>query len=540
MTTMKLIAKNLCKNYDGATALCGLSFEAAGGDFVNVMGQSGCGKTTLLKCLAGVEPLTSGELYCDDEVLNNVAVQQRNVALVSQEFSLFPNMTVFENVLFALKKQRGTYDEKCAVVWEILRKTGLEDIQNAFPKELSYGQRQKTAIARALVRRPEIMLFDEPLSNVDVESKAVYKSLILQTRQAYPDSIFLYVTHNAVDAMALGNKTLVMSGGRALQFGNTEDVFSSPRTLEVAQICSENCNVRQGVVCDGFVRTDEDEVPLSAYMQATLCAEVGQDVTVAGSGNRVALFDVDGNAVCGQIYEVRIPCCIGKSAVTIDGKSFALGELTDGVVQIGDGFAVCMADKIMAGFDVDAEIPADRLAFAASVIYADEKRVVCRCFDRKITIRIENFDDFPPEKAVVGAKVALSVNIADVHFVTDKGNIAIADYRVYPDVADARVLNAAKGIVSVGGTKLMLPFALPCDKTVQLAFESDCFAITSDKKQLAVRRVLNVQYGATKTVVFAEVHGFDRYVTAVLDNPFAVSKRLFLTADPTKIKIAKQ
>lgn len=83
--------------------MCGLSFEASDGDFVNVMGQSGCGKTTLLKCLAGVEPLTSGELYCDDEVLNNVAVQQRNVALVSQEFSLFPNMTVFENVLFALK-----------------------------------------------------------------------------------------------------------------------------------------------------------------------------------------------------------------------------------------------------------------------------------------------------------------------------------------------------------------------------------------------------------------------------------------------------
>ena len=218
------------------------------GDFVNVMGESGCGKTTLLKCLCGVERLTSGELYYDDEVLNNVDVQQRNVAFVSQEFSLFPNMTVFENVLFALKKQRGSYDEKCAAVWDILHKTGLEDIQNAFPKELSYGQRQKTAIARALVKHPKIVLFDEPLSNMDVASKAVYKSLILQVKNAFPDSVYLYVTHNGADAMALGNKTLVMSRGRVLQFGETEEVFSSPCTQEVAQICLEGCLPQQGTV----------------------------------------------------------------------------------------------------------------------------------------------------------------------------------------------------------------------------------------------------------------------------------------------------
>ena len=171
------------------------------------------------------------------------------------------------------------------------------------------------------------------------------------------------------------------------------------------------------------------------------------------------------------------------------------------------------------------------------MIYADEKRVVCKCFDRKITIRIENFDDFSHKKAAVGAMVLLSVNIADVQFFTAEGNVAVADYRVYPNVAETRVLDAAKGVVAVGGAKLTLSFALPRVKTAQLVFEPDCFAITSDKKQLAVRRVLNVQYGATKTVVFAEVHGFDRYVTAVLASPFAVTKRLFLAVDSTKIKI---
>ena len=534
---MKLIAKNLCKSYDGVQALRGLSFEVSDGDFVNVMGESGCGKTTLLKCLAGLEQLTCGELYCDDEVFNNVAVQQRNVALVSQEFSLFPNMTVFENVLFALKKRPGTYDEKCAVVWEILRKTGLEEIQNAFPKELSYGQRQKTAIARALVKRPKIMLFDEPLSNVDVTSKVVYKSLILQTKQAFPNSIYFYVTHNAADATSLGNKTLVMSGGRALQFGNTEDVFLSPRSLEVARICTENCNMRQGVVCDGFVQVEEGNITLDEYMSATLRATVGQEVTIAESGNRLALFDVDGNSVCGQIYEVRIPCNIGKKAVTIAEKSFELGELSDGVVQTGEGFAVCTADKIFCSLVSDIKRPTGKSTFAANVIYVDKRQIVCKCFDWKITIRIENFDDFSPEKVAVGSSVTLSVNIEDLQFVTAEGNVAVADYRVYPNVAEANVSNAAKGIVSVGGTKLFLPFDLPRTGKVQLLFAADCFSITSDKKQLAVRRVFNVQYGATKAVMFAEVQGFDRYVTAVTDNPTNVTGRLYFTVDPTKVKI---
>lgn len=218
--------------------MCGLSFEASDGDFVNVMGQSGCGKTTLLKCLAGVEPLTSGELYCDDEVLNNVAVQQRNVALVSQEFSLFPNMTVFENVLFALKKQRGTYDEKCAVVWEILRKTGLEDIQNAFPKELSYGQRQKTAIARALVRRPKIMLFDEPLSNLDAKLRVTMRTEIRRIQQEAGITA-IYVTHDQSEAMALSDQIIIMEKGDVRQIGTPQEIYYHPANEFVADFIGE-------------------------------------------------------------------------------------------------------------------------------------------------------------------------------------------------------------------------------------------------------------------------------------------------------------
>ena len=532
----KLIAKNLCKNYGKVQALCGVSFEVFDGDFVNVMGESGCGKTTLLKCLCGVERLTSGELYHDDEVLNNVDVQQRNVAFVSQEFSLFPNMTVFENVLFALKKQRGSYDEKCAAVWDILHKTGLEDIQNAFPKELSYGQRQKTAIARALVKHPKIVLFDEPLSNMDVASKAVYKSLILQVKNAFPDSVYLYVTHNGADAMALGNKTLVMSRGKVLQFGETEEVFSSPCTQEVAQICLEGCLPKQGTVCDGFISTEEGNISLNPYYQATLSADVGQAVSVVGRSNRTAVFDVDGNSVCGRLYQVRLPCEISRNALLVDGNSFPLDELSDGVVHTGKCIAEFFADKIFGDFVVDAETPDGQLSFVAQVIFADEKFVVCRYAEQKISIRIKNFEHFTPVD-VVGKHVRLFVELSEVRLFTAEGNVAVADYRVYPNVCQAMVLNAAKGVVSVGGTKLTLPFAVGKDKTVCLEFSVDCFTVSRDKKQLAVKRVLNIQYGKTKTLVFAYINGFDKYVTFEADNNVALSEQVTLIPNLTKVKI---
>ena len=533
----KLVANNLFKVYDnGTTALRGLSFELSDGDFVNVMGSSGCGKTTLLKCIAGVEGLSSGELYCDGELLNNVDVQQRNVALVSQEFSLFPNMTVFENVLFALKKHRATYDEKCAVVWDILHKTRLDEIQNAFPRELSYGQRQKTAIARALVKQPRIILFDEPLSNLDPIGKATYRALIGETKRAFPSALYLYVTHNGADAMALGNKTLLMDGGKALQFGDTDDVFANPCCLTAAQICREQCNARQGVVGDSCVTTDDGDESISPYMQATLRVPVGSTVTVVGNGNRTGLFDLQGNAVCGCMQSVALPCNVGRNDVTIDGKSFPLGELSDGVVCTGNGFAVCPTDKIVADFDIGGTLSDDRISVVSTVGYIDDKHIVCNCLERKITIRMQNFAQNCTNLPTLGAQLRLSVSLADVRFVTDDGNVAVADYRVYPNFAVAKVADGKHNIVVVGGIRITLPFSVT-GKTVQLQFAPNCFAVTDDKRQLAVKRVLNVQIGTSQTIFFAEIHGFCRYVTAILPNYTPSAKQLYLRPDPKGITL---
>ncbi len=522
---MKITAKNLYKNYDGINALNGISFELSEGDFVNVMGESGCGKTTLLKCIAGIEKLTSGELYFNDELANNIVVQQRHVAYVSQEFSLFPNLTVFENVFCALKKQKGSYDEKCSAVWNILQKTGLEEISNAFPKELSYGQRQKTAIARAIVKQPQIILFDEPLSNIDPASKVVYKQLIAQTKKIFPQSVFFYVTHNSLDAVALGNKTMILEKGKIVQFGNTNNVLEYPSTINIASICWNNIETQSVIVNDSEVLTEQGKIELSPFLQATFSAEKGKELSLVTSGNR-ALIYADGNLVCGRQSSLKIPCNISQNSVSVDEKK-PLGELSAGVVSCGEGYAICGVENIFT-----SPQNANDISFVSKIIYCDDARIVCECFNQKITINAVNVDS----KAQVGQKLQLFIPIACLTFFDKNGDIAISDYRIYPNVAKAKVLNAQKGIVRIGKLKLTLPFALKKVRQIDLLFEKDAFSVSLDKKQLKAYKILNTQV-ATHAIVFVLLEGFDRYVTMILPSAPQNDKKIFFSVDISKIKV---
>lgn len=530
---MSITLNNLCKFYGQTAAVDGLSLTVNDGDFVNVMGQSGCGKTTLLKCIAGLLCADCGEIYFDDEIVNNVETRQRHVAYVSQEFSLFPNMTVFENVLFALKKVKGSYDEKCNTVWKILDKTGLSGIQNAFPKELSYGQRQKTAIARALVKNPSVVLFDEPLSNVDALSKAEYKNIILQTKQAFGGSIFLYVTHNAADARTLGNKTLVMSCGKALQFGDTAEVFAFPSCAEAAQILWENAQTTTlSHINGGYVLDDGDELPaLPPFVRAALPTD-GAPLQLVTCGGRVAVFDNDGKALCK--HTLAVPCVVSDHAFTVGVEVYDLGELALGVVHTGNCNALCDV------LNIDVRTPsadrfADKIVLSATVLAFDKEYVLCRCLDQKILVRMQKFVTANVQNIGNNDPVELVVPVVKLKFLTEHGDVAIADYKVYPNVAVAKVLSRAKRIVSVGGVKLTLPFDVGSGKTVTLRFAPDAFAFTTDK-QLRVDNLLNVHKGNSTAVVFANVRGFDKYVTAVVPS-FRYADRMYLSVDVSKIDL---
>jgi multiple sugar transport system ATP-binding protein len=226
--------RNIKKVYpNGTYSLNGVSFDINKGDFVCVIGESGGGKTTLLRLIAGLETATCGEIFFNDEISNYLEVAKRDVAFVFQEYALYPNKTVFENIISSLSKSKMSYEEKFTKTIDIIEQMGLEIISGEVPKHLSFGQCQKVALARALVRKPKIMLFDEPLSNIDNEAKEEYKLLILEAKRILPNSTFVYVTHNINDALQLSNKIMVIDQGDILQYDNTNVIYNYPLNKKI-------------------------------------------------------------------------------------------------------------------------------------------------------------------------------------------------------------------------------------------------------------------------------------------------------------------
>lgn len=212
---MNITAKYLTKVYNnGVYALDGFTADIKSGEFVAVLGASGCGKTTLLRLFAGLEKPTAGELYFNGVLFKDLPISKRDTAIVFQEYVLYPKMTVWENVAVALERYDLTRAEEEKRVYTVLSGLGLIKFRNQLPRNLSGGQQQRVALARALVRRPSLVLFDEPLSNIAPEQREEYISIIKSMKAELPRSTFIYVTHNPREAMSVGDKLLIMGNGR--------------------------------------------------------------------------------------------------------------------------------------------------------------------------------------------------------------------------------------------------------------------------------------------------------------------------------------
>jgi multiple sugar transport system ATP-binding protein len=226
--------KNVKKVYDkNVVAVQEFSLEIADKEFVVLVGPSGCGKSTTLRMIAGLEDISEGELYIDDRIVNDVAPKDRNIAMVFQNYALYPHMTVFENMAFALKLRRepkSEIDRKVRDAAEILDITNYLERK---PKALSGGQRQRVAIGRAIVRHPQVFLMDEPLSNLDAKLRNQMRAEIIKLRHRI-DTTFIYVTHDQTEAMTLGDRIVIMKDGFIQQIGSPQEVFNRPANLFVA------------------------------------------------------------------------------------------------------------------------------------------------------------------------------------------------------------------------------------------------------------------------------------------------------------------
>ena len=224
---------NLQVTDEGVVAVQAFSLDIADREFIVLVGPSGCGKSTTLRMIAGLEDITEGELYIDGNLVNDVAPKDRDIAMVFQNYALYPHMSVYENMAFSLKLKKTPKAEIERRVREAAEILDITQYLDRKPKALSGGQRQRVAIGRAIVRNPKVFLMDEPLSNLDAKLRNQMRAELIKLRKKI-DTTFIYVTHDQVEAMTLGDRIVIMRDGFIQQIGTPQEVFNHPANLFVA------------------------------------------------------------------------------------------------------------------------------------------------------------------------------------------------------------------------------------------------------------------------------------------------------------------
>ena len=268
-------ASRLKVTEDGVLAVDDFNLEIADREFIVLVGPSGCGKSTTLRMIAGLEEISGGELTIDGKVMNDVPPKDRDIAMVFQNYALYPHMTVYENMAFSLKLKKAPKEEIDRKVREAAEILDITQYLDRRPKALSGGQRQRVAIGRAIVRNPKVFLMDEPLSNLDAKLRNQMRSEIIKLREKI-DTTFVYVTHDQVEAMTLGDRIVIMKDGVIQQTGTPQEVFNHPANLFVA----------------GFIGT-----PQMNFFQGAKLTENGGQYAVEILGHALPLTDAQNEAL---------------------------------------------------------------------------------------------------------------------------------------------------------------------------------------------------------------------------------------------------
>ena len=318
---------NLKVTEEGVLAVEDFNLEIADGEFIVLVGPSGCGKSTMLRMVAGLEEITRGEIYIDGKLVNAEMPRDRDIAMVFQNYALYPHKTVRGNMEYPLKLRKVPKDEMNRRVEEAAQILGITALLDRKPKALSGGQRQRVAIGRAIVREPKVLLMDEPLSNLDAKLRNQMRSEIIKLRQRI-DTTFIYVTHDQTEAMTLGDRIVVMRDGMVQQIGTPQEVYDSPANVFVAGFIGvPQMNFYDArLVRDGeayAVELDGISVPVSAEKCARLAERgvEGQDITLGVRPENIELAEAgDKSALTGSVEASEMMGSAVHLHVSVDGK----------------------------------------------------------------------------------------------------------------------------------------------------------------------------------------------------------------------------
>lgn len=288
--------ENVVKMYGKKMAVRGVSFTCREGEFFSILGPTGAGKTTILKMIAGIEPVTSGNIYFNGKVVNDLPPQERNVSMAFETYNLYPHMTVYDNIAFPLRAPRWrlklTPQEEKRRVEEIATFLGIEKLLDRLPQNLSGGQKQRVSLARALVRRAEVYLLDEPIAHLDAKLKFSTQTLLKEFAQRYGSTI-IYVTHDFREALALSDRMVILRRGRVEQEGTPEEIYYYPKTDFVGRLVGDPpMNLLDGeLVSRGgilFFRKGED---FTLRLEGAL-AEKANSVAQEENGRRIVRLGI--------------------------------------------------------------------------------------------------------------------------------------------------------------------------------------------------------------------------------------------------------
>ncbi len=360
---------NLKVTEKGVIAVQEFNLEIADKEFIVLVGPSGCGKSTTLRMIAGLEEISGGELYIGDQLVNDVEPKGRDIAMVFQNYALYPHMTVYDNMAFALKLRHESKEEIDRKVKEAAEILDITQYLSRKPKALSGGQRQRVAIGRAIVRKPQVMLMDEPLSNLDAKLRNQMRAEIIKLRQSI-NTTFIYVTHDQTEAMTLGDRIVIMKDGEVQQIGTPQEVFNHPHNLFVATfIGTPQMNLFDAklVKQDGkyAVSLGGITVALSDEKQAKLAANnvAEQDITLGVRPEHITL-EQSGIAAKVDVSEMM-------------GSSIHLH-----VTALGQDVVLVVSTMNMTGAEVSA------LSTGADVAFGFSGHV-CHVFSKETGINLE-------------------------------------------------------------------------------------------------------------------------------------------------------
>lgn len=362
----ELTLKNIEKTYpNGFQAVKKLNLEIKDKEFIVLVGPSGCGKSTTLRMIAGLEEISSGELYIGDRLVNDISPKDRDIAMVFQNYALYPHMTVYDNMAFGLKMRNTAKEEIKKRVEDAAKILGIENLLDRKPKQLSGGQRQRVALGRAIVREPKVFLMDEPLSNLDAKLRVQMRAEISKLHQKL-QTTFIYVTHDQTEAMTMGTRIVVMKDGVIQQLADPQTIYSAPANMFVAsfigspQINFINCRLlKQDDTVYAEFNNHKVTLPENKAQVVDRLGYIGKEVVLGIRPEGISVVTNQSNPTDNSIeVTVAVKEALGAETylyLTLAGKDIIARVKPHTMVEIGQQIHVSFDTNKLHIFDRDSE-----------------------------------------------------------------------------------------------------------------------------------------------------------------------------------------